>query len=148
MPAWLHRTTKQLLASVAAADLPEAQANYIEEPDLIAVTGFPSKYWIITGDVVTLMSPAERAVVDQAELDAIRDSLVSELNDLELRDRAIILSLLDIVNFLSQQLTDIKSAATSSANYRAFSTAISGINASPQRTISEILTLIRTKLGS
>ena len=148
MPRWLHRTTKQELRSVPSAELPEAQANYIEEPDLSAVSGFPSKYWIITGDVVTLMDQAARDAVDAAELTAFFDELANELNDTKERDRAIILALLDVANFLSNQVESIKTAATSTGNHGAFSTAVSAIPASPQRTIGELITLVRNKLGS
>lgn len=69
MPSYLHRTTKQYQTSVGQSDLLEPIANYIEEPDMSAVAGEPSKYWTITGDDVTLKSSAEQAVVDAA-LDA------------------------------------------------------------------------------
>lgn len=79
MGKWAHRTTKQVLDSVSPASLPEPLANYISEPDLSAVDGFASKYWIITGDVISLMDQAARDVVDAAEdsdrLDAIADEL-------------------------------------------------------------------------
>jgi hypothetical protein len=70
MATLLHRTTKQLLVSVDPNGLPEPIANYIEDPDLSAVTGEPNKYWIITGDVVTLMDQAAQDAVDAAELAA------------------------------------------------------------------------------
>ena len=69
MPNYVHRTNKQYLVSVSPASLPEPEANYIQDPDLSAVAGEPSKYWTITGDIVTLKSPAEQAIVDAA-LDA------------------------------------------------------------------------------
>jgi len=71
MPAWLHRTTKDYLRSVASADLPEPTGNYIEEPDLSGVAGVPSKYWNINGDVVSEMSPVEKQAVDDAEAAAL-----------------------------------------------------------------------------
>jgi hypothetical protein len=61
----VHRTTKQYLKSANTPDYPVE--TWIINPDLSAVEGFPSKYWIITGDVVTLMSQAERDAVDAAE---------------------------------------------------------------------------------
>ena len=66
MPNYLHRTTKQYQTSVSTADLQEAVANYIQDPDVSAVAGFNTKYWTITGDVVTLMSQVERDAVDAA----------------------------------------------------------------------------------
>jgi hypothetical protein len=78
MPHWLHRATKAQLRSVASADLPEARANYIEEPDLSAVLGQPVKYWQIAGDAVTLMSRTDMAAADAAEV-AVRAALIDSL---------------------------------------------------------------------
>ena len=160
---WLHRTTKQYLVQVSSGDMerrfaplvfhdaqgePVSNAEWIHAPDVSAVTGFATKYWIITGDVVTLMSQAQRDAVDAAELSAQFDAIANELTNTKDRDRAIILALLDVANFLSNQVESIKTAATGSANHGAFSTAVSGIPASPQRTIGELITLVRNKLGS
>lgn len=58
----VNRVTKQYLTSVNTPDFPSSQ--WIVNPDLSAVGGFPSRYWILTGDVVTLMSQAQRDAVD------------------------------------------------------------------------------------
>ena len=87
MPNWVHRTTKVYSRSIASADLPEAQANYIEEPDLSAVVGFENKYWKVNGDLVELMTPAERTAVD--------DAIAAALN-LEDRAEAVTRASLDI----------------------------------------------------
>ena len=68
MANWLHRTTKQELRSVSSASLPEPQANYIENPDLSAVVGWPNRYWLVTGDVVSLVDQATRDSIDAALL--------------------------------------------------------------------------------
>lgn len=62
----LHRTTKQYLTSVNTPDYPTV--DWIINPDVSAVAGFATKHWTITGDVVTLMTQAERDAVDAAEL--------------------------------------------------------------------------------
>ena len=64
MPNYLHRLTKQFLTSTSPADLVEPAANYIMDPDMSAVAGQPSIYWIITGDVVTLQDAAAMAATD------------------------------------------------------------------------------------
>ena len=64
MANYLHRTTKQYETSVSPNSLTEPEANYVVNPDLSAVEGFPSIYWVITGDVVTLMNKPARDVVD------------------------------------------------------------------------------------
>ena len=64
MPNFLHRTDDIYLKSIPATELPEDISNYIQDPDLSAVDGFFIIYWVITGDVVTLMSLSERDTVD------------------------------------------------------------------------------------
>ncbi len=60
----LNRATRQFLRSVNEPDYPPA--DWIHAPDLSAVVGERSIYWIITGDVVTLMDQAAKDVVDAA----------------------------------------------------------------------------------
>ena len=65
----LNRTTKQFLRSVNEPDYPTSA--WIHNPDMAAVTKQDGtfereEYWTITGDIVTLKSPAEQAIVDAA----------------------------------------------------------------------------------
>ncbi len=69
MASVLNRTTKEFRASANTPDFPTA--DWIINPDLTAVAGQPIKYWIITGDVVTLASVGEQATIDAAEAAAI-----------------------------------------------------------------------------
>ena len=80
MANYLHRTTKQYLTSVSPASLQEPEANYIEQPDLSAVAGQPSKYWIITGDVVSLVDQATQDAIDAQEDSDRLDSIASKLD--------------------------------------------------------------------
>lgn len=66
MASVLNRITKEFRPRANTPDFPTAQ--WIINPDLSAVAGFLPKYWIITGDVVTLMTPAERDAQDDADL--------------------------------------------------------------------------------
>ena len=75
MPNYLHRTTgnsgsypfnKDYRTSESPQDLPEAEANYVQDPDLSAVTGFDDIYWNISGDDVTLACPTTRTDRDVA----------------------------------------------------------------------------------
>ena len=100
MPDWIHRIKMTLLHSVAEADLPEPESNYILDPDLSAVAGQPTKYWEVSGDAVTLMDAAARAVVDAAELEVQKDSVVAELDQNMALIRAVFLVILDEFNLL------------------------------------------------
>lgn len=62
----LNRTTKEYLISVSTGFY--STASWIINPDMSAVVGVPSKYWKITGDVVSEMSQAEKDAVDYPNL--------------------------------------------------------------------------------
>ena len=148
MPRWLHRTTKNLLPSVASADLPEVQSNYIEEPDLSAVTGVEVKYWKITGDVINEMTQAEKDTVDLADRTALRDGIAAELDQLEGIMRAFALTLLDELNLHAAKITAILAAAENANNLASFKTAMNAITDMPQRTIGQLKNALRGKLGT
>ena len=94
----LNRTTKEYRVSANTPDFPVA--DWIINPDVSAVAGFATQYWIITGDVVTLMTPAERDAVDAANLAAGRDEVSDQLDELEDVLRAFALTVLDEFNVL------------------------------------------------
>ena len=100
MPNWLHRTSKQVLHSVASADLPEVQADYIEEPDLSAVEGRPVKYWVVSGDTVLLLNQSSRDAVDAAEDSGQLDSIADELEQARTVMRAFAEVMLSEINLL------------------------------------------------
>ncbi len=97
----LNRTTKQYLRSVNDPDYPTA--TWIHNPDLSAVTGFDAKYWIITGDVVTLMDQAARDAVDAAELETAKDLISDQLDAAMTITRAFAEVILDEINVLRGQ---------------------------------------------
>lgn len=123
MASALHRTTKQYLPSVNTPDFPTI--DWIINPDLSAITGFASRYWTITGDVVTLMNQAARDAVDLALLTSGRDNITAaQVDNVESILRAFVLVTLDEVNILR---------------------AAAGLGA---RTTLQLRTAIRNKLGS
>ena len=131
---WLNRTTKALHINVDAADMASiyggdfsgyaSNATWLYDPDLTAVAGQPVKYWIITGDVVTLMDQAAMDVVDAAELEAQRDAAAAELDQVENILRAFMLIVLDELNILR------------------------GNDGLADRTVAQLRNAIRGKLGS
>jgi hypothetical protein len=103
MPNWLNRNTKRYLKSASFDDLTDDPANYILEPDMSAVEGQPSKYWVITGDVVSLADQATRDAIDAQLLSDNRDRTADEFDDLEGIVRSFALVVLDEINVLRQQ---------------------------------------------
>lgn len=122
MASVLHRTTRQYIPSANTPDY--SVIDWIINPDLSAVVGFETKYWIITGDIVTLMDAAARDAVDAAELEASRDATVAELDQIEALLRAFAGVLKDEINILRAQ------------------------HAFADRTLLQLRTAIRNKLGT
>lgn len=137
MGAYLHRTTKQYFESYSPNELAEPIANYIENPDMSAVEGWPSKYWTINGDLVELMSPTERDAVDAAELEAQRDRKISTMDDVEELMRQIVILMVDEINILRQQFN-----TTTAESPQLTDTTFS------DRTLAQVKTQLRNALGT
>lgn len=142
----LNRTTKEFRASANEPDFP--LIDWIWNPDLSAVAGFGSQYWIITGDVVTLMDATQRAAVDAANLVITRDTSVSDLDQVEGVLRAFMLVVRDELNLHADKMNAIMTAIDNSTNYATLKSNIGAIVDYPQRTIAQLRTSIRNKLGS
>jgi len=107
MGTFLHRTTKEYFQSIPPDQLAEPIANYIDNPDMSAVVGVPSKYWQIIGDIVSEMDAGEKAVVDQAILDVQRDSLIAaQVDGLESVLRQLIKLTISEINILRNQFNE------------------------------------------
>lgn len=101
MGDYLHRTTKVYRRSISPNELPESLANYIEDPDLSAVVGVSSAYWIITGDVISEMSQAEKDAVDAAVLATARDAEIqAQIDSLESTMRQVVKLIVSELNIV------------------------------------------------
>lgn len=121
----LNRTTKEYRESANEPDFP--QANWIWNLDLSAVSGFDSRYRTITGDVVTLMTLAERNAVDAALSVASRDSVAAELDQIENIPRAVVLVIRDELNLHADKMNSILTAIDTSTTYATLKTNIAAI---------------------
>jgi hypothetical protein len=138
MGNYLHRTTKQYLQSWSPNDLPEPLANYIEEPDLSAVAGVPSKYWIIAGDVVSEIDQAAKDAVDAQILSDSRDvAIQAEIDNLEGVMRQLTKLIVDELNILRQQFN-----TTTGESGQLSDTAFT------DRTLAQVRTQLRNDLGT
>lgn len=148
---WVNRTTKRHIEHTSPSKMTElfggsfvdgsgnanSTADWIFNPDLSAVTSFATKYWIITGDLVALMSQAERDAVDAAELVVRRDAVADTLDQIEDILRAFALVVLDEINLLREQFN-----TTTAESIDLTTTTFA------DRTIAQIKTAVRGKLGS
>lgn len=140
----VNRTTKEHRRSVNDPDYPTA--SWIHAPDLSAVAGFEPKYWNISGDVVSLMSPAERAAVDAAELAAARDGIAGNIEAVQSYERAFAEVLLDEMNLHASRVTAILNAIDNNTTLANIRTAVAAIQDVPQRTLAQLRSALRAKL--
>ena len=137
MPNYLHRTTKQYLQSISPSSLLEPAENYIYMPDMSAVEGTPPRYWKIIGDVVSEMSQAEKDAVDLQVLEATRDRLIADIDNLESILRALTKMMVSEINILRQQfnLTTSESTQLTDTDFS-------------DRTLAQVRQQLRDSLGS
>lgn len=136
---WIHRTKKTyierssprtmegnyVLSFVDAQGHAKGNAEWIYNPDMSAVQGVSSKYWTITGDVISEMSQSEKDTVDAAALDARRDAMVDAVIDnLEGDLRQLVKLMISEINILRAE------------------------HGLPSRTIAQFKTQIRNGYGS
>ena len=117
--SWVNRTTRQHISRRSPRGMEKtfggsfvdgdgngiSTAEWIFSPDLSAVTKGDDTlwaiiYWIVTGDVITLMSPAQRQAVDDQTTSDSRDR---EANTIQLSNsfaKAFAEILLDEINIL------------------------------------------------
>lgn len=142
----LNRVTREFLHSVHEPDYPVQ--DWIHNPDLAAVAGSPAKYWVITGDTVSLMDQAARGAVDAAELEARRDEEAAQLVNLEGVLRAFMLIVVDEFNAHANKTNSILSAMDASTSLADMKTRIGQIADYPIRTAEQLRTAIRNRMGS
>lgn len=142
----LNRTTREFLRSVHEPNYPVE--DWIINPDLEAVTGFDSKYWIVTGDAVTLMGQSARDAVDAAELEAMRDAKAQQFVNAEDVLRAFMLIVIDEFNAHANKVNSMLSAMDAATSLADMKARIGLIADYPQRTEEQLRTAIRNRLGS
>ena len=138
MGDYLHRISKRYYQSWSPASLAEPLANYIEDPDLSAVEGVPNRYWIITGDVISEMSQAEKDAVDAAILTAARDAEIqAEIDELESVMRQLVKLMVSELNILRQQFNTTTGEVSQATN-----------TSFADRTLAQVRTQLRNDLGA
>jgi len=130
MTILVNRFTKAFLVIQFNRRTPEIEfiyplVDWIYRADISAVGNFPSHYWLIDGsDNITLMSEAQRDVVDADILQAERDATEARFDKVEALERAFALVVLDEINVLR------------------------AIHSLVDRTIAQLKTAVRGKLGT
>lgn len=144
MATVLNRTTTELRQSVNTANF--SDTDWIINPDLSNVYGTPTKYWIITGDVVTLMTAPQMAVVDAteaaAEILSHREGASTEPDEVDDYENVRVRGLIELLNKRDNYLTNriielqerVQAMLDSSGNLSNMKAAGSAINISATNT--------------
>ena len=147
MATVLNRTTKQLIRSVNTPDY--NPVDWIINPDLSAVEGFPSIYWTITGDVVTLQNQSERDATDAAIAAALitdqkteAEQLHDDVEALSRALRAVVLLTVGELNALRTQWRDFQIGVANSNNLSQLKTEVAALPSLEDRTYQQARTAI------
>jgi hypothetical protein len=146
----LNTTTLELRASVN-----EGAPPYDSSPWVI-ITGaqydlwgaIPQQYrkWVI--DHIEEMSGPEKAAVDLARLEASRDAIIQQLDNIEDILRAFAGLLVDELNAHTSRTNALLTAIDNAASLAALKTAVATIQDLPTRTLVQLRAAIRAKMGT
>ena len=115
---------------------------------LEAWSAIPAQYrkWVV--DHIEEMTAAEKIAADAAALIAQRDAATAQVDNTEDVLRAVVLTLLDELNLHATKMKAILDAIDSSTTYATLKTNIAAVTDYPQRTVAQLRTAIRAKLGT
>lgn len=146
----LNTSTCEMRASVN-----EAQAPYTAPPWIVITRAqfdlwstIPQQYREWTGTAVEEMTGPEKVAVDLAALEASRDSIVQQLDQQGDILRAFMQMVMDEFNLHAQCVNALLTAIDNGANIGAIKTAVLAINDLPTRTLQQLRTAIRSKIGT
>lgn len=145
----LHRVTKELRRSVNTPDY--NPIDWIINPDLSAVAGQPVKYWLISGDIVSVADAAQQATIDAALLaaaEARQKEEEKEQFDTDRRLKAFAELLVNELNSRGDTVNQLLSAIRLANNLANLQMQVNAINDIPARTFQQLRTAIRNNIDA
>lgn len=133
----------------------EAQAPYNSDPWVVITrsqydlwSAIPQRYrkWVI--DHVEEMTQPEKDAVDLALLEAFRDQVVQQVDQVEDILRALVQMLVDELNSHAARTNALLDAIDGAGSLAALKTTVSGIQNLPTRTLQQVRAAIRNKIGT
>lgn len=147
MPNYVDTTTLALYGSVSETDQPVGTVE-LTPAAYDAASLIPQRYRQWNGSAVVEMTQPEKDAVDAALLAAAREALATRLDTVEDELRAFALTVLDELNLHAERITAILDAIDAAGNLGDVKTAVAVIPDVPQRTIAQLRTSVRNKLGT
>lgn len=146
----LNTSTLEMRASVNEAQAPYSAAPWIlisrAQFDLWSI--IPQIYRKWTGVAVEEMTVPEKAAVDAARIEAARDEIIQQLDNMEDTLRAFAQVVADGFNAHANRTNGILDAIDAAGSLSALKTAVGGINNLPTYTMAMLRSAIRAKLGT
>lgn len=148
----IHRTTLEFRPSVNTPEFPEP--TWKHNPDMTAVAAVPFRYWKAPPDWNAAgagpveMNQTEKDAVDAALLTAVRNGTMAQLDNTEDVVRAFLQVALDELNSHAAKINAILTAIDSGGTLAQVKTNIAAIADYPTRTLGQLQTAIRNKLGT
>jgi hypothetical protein len=146
----LNTQTIEMRASVN-----EAQAPYNAAPWIIITRAqfdlwgiIPQSYRKWTGVAVEEMTGSEKAAVDAARIEEVRDEIIQQLDMQEDILRAFAQMVLDEFNAHATKTNALLTAIDNGANLGSIKSAVAAIADHPTRTLAQLRQAIRGKIGS
>lgn len=148
MAAVIHRTTLEFRPAANEPDFPEP--TWKHNPDMTAVAGVLRRFWKwdAVGERPVPMTAPEQAAVVAAELEAQRENQAANLDQPEALLRAVVLILLDELNLHAARTNALLSAIDAATSLGTLKTAVALIADVPTRTVQQLRTAIRARMGT
>jgi hypothetical protein len=146
----LNTSTLEMRASVN-----EAQAPYNAPPWIVITRAqfdlwgiIPQSYRKWTGVAVEEMTGPEKAAVDAARIEEVRDEIIQRLDQQEDILRAFARLLVDELNEHTSRTNALLNAIDAAASLAALKTAVAPIQNLPIRDLAQLRQAIRNKIGT
>ena len=120
----------------------------ITRDQFLAWSVIPQIYrkWVL--DHIEEMSAGEKAIVDAARLEQMRDEVIQQVDELENVLRAFMLMVLDEFNNHTAKTNAILTAVDTASNFAEVKANYAAITDLPTRTAAQLRSAIRSKLGT
>jgi hypothetical protein len=145
MADYVNPSTCEVVTSHPGKDSPWIQCTREQSTAWLLIAQRYRK-WVT--DQIEEMTAGEKDAVDAAALVASRDSAVAQVDQTEDVLRALLLTLLDEFNAHATKTNAILDAVDAATSLADMKTRVGTINDHPQRTVAQLRTAIRNKLGS
>ena len=148
MASVINRTTLQYLRSVNTPEYPTSEWEI--NPDMSQVQGVDRKYWKWDGveSRPIPMDSGEQIALDIANLEASRDSAISQLDRQEDIIRAFANLMITELNNHTDKINAIMDGVDAATNLAEFKASVAALTDLPTRTINQFKTAMRNNLGS